>query len=248
MKKLLAFIPMLALTATMIPDLTQLEKMTARFTPTKLEADVSKLSPGDRKALVKLIEASRILNDIFMKQLWSGNAELYEKLKRDTSPLGKARSHYFWINKGPWSDLDDHAAFLPNVPPKKLPGANFYPEDLTRDEFETWVARLPHEQQEDARGFFTVIRRTPEKKLYAVPYDAAYEAPLEKARTLLEEAAALTPNASLKEFLTLRAKAFRSNDYYESDVAWMKLDAPIDITIGPYETYNDELFGYKASF
>jgi hypothetical protein len=134
------------------------------------------------------------------------------------------------------------------VPPKKLAGANFYPEDLTKDEFETWVARLPHEQQEDARGFFTVIRRTREKKLYAVPYDSAYESQLEKAAALLEEAAALTPNASLKEFLTLRAKAFRSNDYYESDVAWMKLDAPIDITIGPYETYNDELLGYKASF
>src|SRR5580693_2137174 len=248
MKKLLAFIPMLALTATMIPDLTQLEKMTARFTPTKLEADVSKLSPGDRKALVKLIEASRILNDIFMKQLWSGNAELYEKLKRDTSPLGKARSHYFWINKGPWGDLDDHTAFLPNVPPKKLPGANFYPENMTREEFESWVKTLSKEDRERAVGFFTVIRRDAGGRLTFVPYSEEYKHDLAKSARLLEEAAGLTSNATLKRFLLARGAAFLSNDYYESDMAWMDLDAPIDITIGPYETYNDEIFGYKAGF
>jgi hypothetical protein len=231
-----------------IPDLAELNRMIARFAPAEIRADPSHLAPGDQKALQKLLDAARVIDDIFITQLWSGNAALRQKLERDTTPLGQARLHYFLLNKGPWSDLDDHAAFLPGVPPKKLPGANFYPEDMTRDEFETWVARLPHEQQEDARGFFSVIRRTPEKKLHAVPYDSAYEAQLEKAAALLGEAAALTPNASLKEFLTLRAKAFRSNDYYESDVAWMKLDAPIDITIGPYETYNDELFGYKASF
>jgi hypothetical protein len=231
-----------------IPDLAELNRMIARFAPAEIRADPSTLTPGDQKALQKLIDAARVIDDIFITQLWSGNAALREKLAKDTSPLGLARMHYFNLNKGPWSDLDDHEAFLPGVPPKKLPGANFYPEDLTRDEFETWVARLPREQQEDARGFFTVIRRTPEKKLYAVPYDSAYGPQLEKAVALLEGAAALTPNASLREFLTLRAKAFQSNDYYESDVAWMKLDAPIDITIGPYETYNDELFGYKASF
>src|SRR5580692_4296710 len=247
MRKLLLLVPMLAATAA-IPDLAQLQKMAARFQPTEMRVDVSKLSPGDRQALGKLIEAARVLNDIFLTQMWSGNHALHSKLRQDATPLGKARLDYFWLNKSPWSEIDNHEAFLPDVPPKKLPGANFYPEDMTRDEFETWVARMPHEQQEDARGFFTVIRRTPEKKLYAVPYDSAYETQLQKAAALLEEAAALTPNTSLKEFLTLRAKAFRSNGYYESDVAWMKLDAPIDITIGPYETYNDELFGYKASF
>jgi len=231
-----------------IPDLAELNRMIARFAPAEIRADASQLALGDQKALQKLLEAARVIDDIFITQLWSGNAALRDKLAKDTSPLGQARTHYFNLNKGPWSDLDDHEAFVPGVPAKKLPGANFYPEDMTRDEFETWVARLPHEQQEDARGFFTVIRRTPEKKLYAVPYDLAYETQLAKAAALLEEAAALTPNASLEEFLTLRAKAFRSNDYYDSDVAWMKLDAPIDITIGPYETYNDELFGYKASF
>jgi hypothetical protein len=242
----LTFLAMTVLAA--IPDLAELNRMIARFAPAEIRADPSYLAPGDQRALQKLLEAAHVIDDIFITQLWNGNAALREKLLKDTTPLGQARLHYFNLNKGPWSDLDDHEAFLTGVPPKKLPGANFYPEDLTRDEFETWVARMPHEQQEDARGFFTVIRRTPEKKLYAVPYDSAYETQLQKAAALLEEAAALTPNTSLKEFLTLRAKAFRSNGYYESDVAWMKLDAPIDITIGPYETYNDELFGYKASF
>src|SRR5580693_658730 len=106
MKKLLLIMPMLAIAAN-IPDLAQLEKMIARFAPTELRADISKLSPGDRQALAKLVEASRVLDDIFLRQLWSGNHSLYAKLQRDITPLGKARLHYFWIEKGPWSSLDD---------------------------------------------------------------------------------------------------------------------------------------------
>src|SRR5438552_5655330 len=108
MKRFLSLIPMLALTADTLSDVAQLNKMAARFAPTDIRVDVSALSPGDRKALVKLIEASRILNDIFLDQLWSGSRALYAKLKQDTSPLGKARLHYFLINKSPWSDLDGH--------------------------------------------------------------------------------------------------------------------------------------------
>ena len=248
MKKLLACIPMLALTAPNTPDLAQLDQMIARFAPTELRADVSNLSPGDRKTLAKLIEASRTLNDIFLKQMWSGNLELFEKLKRDTTPLGKARLHYFWINKGPWSDIDDHAAFLPDVPPKKLPGANFYPENMTREEFESWVKTLSKADRERAEGFFTVIRRDATGRLKTIPYSQEYKNDLAKAARLMEEAAGLTGNATLKKFLLSRGAAFLSNDYYESDLAWMDLDAPIDITIGPYETYNDEIFGYKAGF
>jgi hypothetical protein len=247
MKKLLFLIPMLAATQT-IPDLAQLQKMIARFAPTELRADVSKLSPGDRKALEKLVDASRVLNDIFLQQLWNGNQDLYARLRRDTTPLGKARLDYFWINKGPWSDLDDHAAFLPDVPPKKLPGANFYPEDMTRAEFESWVKTLSGPDRERAESFFTVIRRGSGRSLHSVPYSQEYKDNLAKAASLLEAAAGLTGNATLKKFLLARGAAFLSNDYYQSDLAWMDLDAPIDITIGPYETYNDELFGYKAAF
>jgi len=238
---------MLAIAAN-TPDLAQLEKMIARFTPTDLRVDISKLSPGDRQALAKLIEASRVLDDIFLNQLWSGNQPLYAKLRRDTTPLGKARLHYFWINKGPWSSLDDGIAFLPDVPEKKLPGANFYPEDMTRLEFEAWVKTLPEAERQKAEGFFTVIRRDRIGHLKTVPYSQEYKSDLAKSARLLEEAAGLTENATLKKFLLARGAAFYSNDYYESDLAWMDLDAPIDITIGPYETYNDEIFGYKAAF
>ena len=227
--------------AAVMPDLNQLKQMSARFAPVTLKYDTSRLSAGDRKALPKLVEAAKVLNWVFLDQLWSGNRALYEKLRKDTTPLGKERAHYFWLNKGPWSDLDAHKAFVPGVPERKPEGANFYPADMTRQEFEAWA-------KEDAKGFFTVIRRDANHKLIAVPYSKEYAADLTKAANLLREAAALTENTSLKKFLTLRADAFLSNDYYASDVAWMDLDAPLDITIGPYETYNDELFGYKAGF
>ncbi|HVO82461.1 MAG TPA: hypothetical protein VMT28_17155 [Terriglobales bacterium] len=234
-----------------VPGLAELKKMAARFAPTPIRVDTSKLSYGDQQALVKLIQASRILDDIFMKQLWSGDVALYKKLRKDATSLGEARLHYFWINKGPWSDIDEYKAFLPGVPPRKPKGANFYPEDMTAAEFEHWASALPKDQQEQARGFFTVIRRnpgSPGRELTMVPYSDEYKDDLTRSASLLREAAALTDNPSLKKFLTLRADAFLSNDYYESDMAWMDLDAPIDLTIGPYETYNDELFGYKAAF
>ncbi len=230
-----------------LPAATQLQAMAARFAPTPLRVDTSKLSPGDEKAMVKLIQAARILDDIFLKQFWSGDTALYAKLQKDKTPLGKARLHYFWINKGPWSALDEYEAFLPGVPSRKPLGANFYSEDMTKQEFESWVATLPAKDQEQAKGFFTVIRRK-EKALAIVPYSEEYKDDLVRAGALLREASELTDNPSLKKFLSSRADAFLSNDYYDSDMAWMDLDAPIDITIGPDETYNDELFGYKAAF
>jgi hypothetical protein len=234
--------------AAVMPDLNHLKEMSARFAPVKLKYDASTLSAGDRMALAKLVQAARILNPLFMDQLWSGNRALYAKLQQDTTPLGKELLHYFVLNKGPWSDLDDHQAFIPGVPERKPPGANFYPADMTRQEFETWTKALPPPARQQAESFFTVVRRNADKQLSLVPYNHAYASDLEKAAALLREAAALTPNPSLKKFLTLRADAFLSNDYYASDVAWMDLDAPLDITIGPYETYNDEMFGYKAAF
>jgi peptidase M49-like protein len=230
------------------PDAAELNKMAARFAPTRLVVDTSVLSAGDKQALVKLIEAARIVNTLFMKQFWSGDLELYHKLQQDKTPLGKARLHYFWINKGPWSEIDEHKAFLPGVPEHKPAGANFYPENMTKEEFESWVKTLSPAEKEQAEGFFTVVRRDANKKLKLVPYSQEYKTDLDQAGKLLREAAALTGNATLKKFLTSRADAFGSNDYYQSDIDWMDLDAPLDVTFGPYETYNDELFGYKAAF
>src|SRR6476469_9820050 len=169
------------------PGLAQLKKMTARYAPTSLRVDTSKLSTGDRQALVKLIEAGRTMNDIFLVQYWSGNPALYARLQKDTTGLGKARLQYFWINKSPWSALDNFKAFLPGVPAEKPKGANFYPEDMTREEFETWVASLPKEKQEEAKGFFTVIRwknDTASKshgELVSIPYSEEYKEDLTRA-------------------------------------------------------------------
>ncbi len=230
-----------------IPNAQQLNAMASRFAPTPLRVDTSRLSVGDQQALVKLIQAARILNTIYMNQLWSGDLALYKKLQAERTPLGQARLRYFWINKGPWDDLNDFRAFLPDVPRRKPLGANFYPVDLTKAGFEHWIETLPANQQEEAKAFFTVIRQQG-AKLMIVPYSQEYRADLETCAALLRAAAALTTNATLQRFLTARADAFLSNDYYQSDLAWMDLDAPLDITIGPYETYTDELFGYKAAF
>src|SRR6478672_1143908 len=233
---------------TSFPNAQELNQMAARFAPVTLEVDLSALSAGDKKALARLIAAGRIVNHLFMQQFWSGDLALYQKLQRDQTPLGKARLHYFWINKGPWSEIDEHKAFLPGVPAKKPEGANFYPEDMTKAEFESWAKALYPESKTAAEGFFTVIRRGADKKLKMIPYSVEYKADLTRAAALLREAASLTDNASLKKFLTTRAEAFTTNNYFDSDMAWMDLDAPVDVTIGPYETYNDELFGYKAAF
>jgi len=237
-----------------VPGLAQLNEMAARFAPTPLRVDTSALSVGDRQALVKLIQGARILDGIFMQQYWSGDQALYAKLLRDKSPLGRARLHYFWLNKGPWSSLDGNQAFLPRVPLEKLPGANFYPDDMSTQDFEQWISAQPENVQQQAKSFFTVIRwkgrsrAAANGELQAIPYSEEYKDDLTQVAGLLREAAELTDNPTLKKFLTLRADAFLSNDYYESDLAWMDLDAPLDVTIGPYETYNDELFGYKAAF
>jgi hypothetical protein len=219
-----------------------------RFAPTDLSADTSRLSEGDRKALDKLIEAAKLFDPLFLRQVWSGNEALLKKLEADTSPEGRERLHYFMINKGPWSRLDKNEPFIDGVPHEKPPQAGFYPDDMTKDEFNAWVATLPEQDKQRATGFFTVIRRGADGKLKIVPYHEEYREFLEPAAKLLREAAELTSNQTLKNFLTKRADAFLSDDYYASDVAWMDLDAPIDVTIGPYETYEDELFGYKAAF
>jgi hypothetical protein len=226
----------------------ELAKKISRFAPTVLTADTARLSPGDRQALDKIIAAAKLLDPLFLRQVWSGNDELHKKLQADTTPVGRQRLHYFLINDGPWSRLDSNEPFIEGVPREKPPHANFYPDNITKDEFNAWLNGLPPTDKEEATGYFYTIRRDASGKLMTVPYSEEYRQFLEPAAKLLREAAALTTNSTLKDFLIKRADAFASNDYYASDVAWMDLKAPIDVTIGPYETYEDELFGYKAGF
>ena len=229
-------------------ELAELNAKVRRFAPTVITADTAHLSAGDRRALAKVIEAARLFDPLFLRQVWSGNVALKSKLEADKTPLGRARLHYFNINDGPWSQLDDNKAFLPGAPEEKPATAAHYPDDMTKQEFESWVATLPEAEKQKATGFFWAVRRDAAGKLKLVPYSELYREFLDPAAKLLREAAGLTTNATLKNFLSKRADAFLSDDYYESDIAWMELDAPIDVTIGPYETYSDGLFGYKAAF
>jgi hypothetical protein len=226
------------------PDVVAVNRQMSRFAPTELTADTSTLPLSDRKALAKIIAAAKYFDPLYRRQIWSGNEALLRKLERRMDP---GWAHYFLINAGPWSQLDDNKPFVEGVGPRP-PQANFYPADMTKEEFNSWLAGLSEAEKAKATGYFYVIRRNAARKLKAVPYNEEYREFLVPTAKLLREAAALTTNSTLKDFLNKRADAFSSNDYYASDVAWMDLDAPIDVTIGPYETYEDEVFGYKAAF
>ena len=232
-----------------VPETVKLQRMAARFAPTEIGADLSALAPADRRVLAKLVAASKIIDALFLQQVWGGNDAMLLDLVKDQTAEGRARLHNFLINKGPWSRLDHNEAFVAGAPSKPV-GANFYPPEMSKVAFETWVQTLPDADRAQATGFFTVIRRASggQHAFTAVPYSVAYQGELSRAAALLHEAAALTTEPSLKAFLTKRADAFLTNDYYDSDVAWMELTGAIEPTIGPYEVYEDELFNYKASF
>jgi hypothetical protein len=230
------------------PAMKALEAQIQRFVPVNISGDTARLSAGDRKALTVLVEATKVVDSLYRKQVWLGNEALLARLAADTSAMGKLRLQYFQINQGPWSKLDHNAPFVDGVPALPPPGANYYPVDMTKDEFSTWVASLPEATQKHATGFFSTIRRDQAGKLSIVPYSVEYAPLLAQLSGKLREAAGLTDNPSLRAFLSARAEALLNDDYYASDVAWMKLDSPIDVTIGPYEVYLDDMFNYKAAF
>jgi hypothetical protein len=179
--------------------------------------------------------------------VWAGNEAMLQTLVKDDSPIGKARLHAFLINKGPWSRLDHNEVFIPGAPPKP-PSANYYPEGATKADVENWISSLGGGEKARATGFFTTIRRDAGGRFVLVPYNIEYQNELAIAAQHLRAAAAATAQPTLKAFLESRAAAFASNDYYDSDVKWMELDATIEPTIGPYEVYEDEWFNYKAAF
>jgi Peptidase family M49 len=230
------------------PTLAQLTAMQARFAPVPIGAPLSSLPESERACVNKLVEAARIVDTLFLRQSWGGNETLLLQLAQDRTPLGRARLRYFLVNKGPWSRLDHNQAFLPGVPATRPEAATFYPEGATKETVDSWMKSLAEKERAGASSFFTTIRRSPDGSLQAVPYSIEYQTELARMAGLLREAAALTAQPTLKAFLAKRADALLSNDYYASDVAWMELDASIEPTIGPYETYEDEWFGYKAAF
>lgn len=204
----------------------------ARF---ELSADLSALTEKERAMLPLLIDAAEIMDNLFWKQSYGDKDALLASIT-DT-----AIRNFVLINYGPWERLNGNEPFVEGVGPKPL-GAQFYPVDMTKEEFEA----LNHP---DKASLYTMIQRNAEGKLEVIPYSVAFKPELEKASQLIRKAAELAEDAKLKTYLELRADALLSNDYYPSDFAWMEMkDNGIDFVVGPIENYEDALYGYKAAF
>lgn len=234
-------------TTDVVPDIA---RRLGKFPLTVIDYNRGLLNEEEKAVLAKLIEASRQLEDIFRRQVSEKNPSLRADLARKAgnSVLHKQALAYFDIMKGRWDRLVEDEPFLApfGEPGKKPAGAGFYPFDMTKEEFERWIAAHP-EDKEKFQGLFTVIRREGDK-LVAIPYSQYYRESLVPTAEKMREAAAMTSNASLRNFLVKRAEAFFTDDYHESDIAWMDLDSPIEVVIGPYEVYEDAMFNYKTAF
>jgi len=233
------------------PELSSdISETISKFPRTVIDYDHSLLNQEDQKVLTVLIEASRFIDNIFWKQVSEENPALRKQLVTTASSSEKQKQALELLDlmKGRWNRLEEDKPFIGpfGEKGKKPLGAGSYPVDMTKEEFEKWIAANPGDK-EKFQGLFTVIRRE-NGKLIAIPYSQYYKSDLEPAAAKLREAAQLTSNASLKAFLTKRADAFLNDDYYASDVAWIDLNSPIEIVIGPYEVYEDGLFNYKASY
>jgi hypothetical protein len=225
---------------TVAPDIS---KRLEQFAPVEIDVAPELITEELRPVLAKLVHAADLMDEIYLSQVSTENPQLRERLA--ASPEHADALAYFDIMYGPWDRLDHGAPFIGEAP--RPPGASFYPADLTSEELRAYIEAHP-DQREALTSYFTVIRRNGEA-LEAVPYSQVYREQLEAAAQSLREAASLSSDARLTRYLETRAQAFLSDDYYESDIAWMELgDCPIEIVIGPYEVYEDELMGMRASF
>jgi hypothetical protein len=208
----------------------------------EMAVDTSYLTAEEKQVVNLLIQAADLMNPIYLRQVSADNPRLREEIVRSGD---KALLERFDTFMGPWDEVSEDQPFYGNAP--RPIGAGFYPAGLTKAQFDDYLAKHPDEAKA-LTDPYTVVKRQGDK-LVAVPYSQEYKQWLEPAAQKLEQAAAITTNPSLKKFLTLRAKAFRTDDYFESELAWMDLkDTPIEMVIGPYETYTDTLYGAKTAF
>jgi hypothetical protein len=226
------------------PDLPE---RLARLPATPVDYDRTLLDDRETRVLQELIEASRPVGEIFLRQVSRDNPTLRRRLTGEAA-LGVPRAaealSLFRIHAGPWDRLDGNAPFIGSKP--RPPGAAFYPSDLTKEKFQSWVAAHPADRKA-FEGLFTVIKGDG-RALVAIPYSREYRNFLESIVPRLRKAASLTSNRSLGAYLTKLSAALLSDDYYASDLAWMDTDSDIEFILGPYEVYEDRLFNYKASF
>ncbi len=226
----------------MMADDEALKTMRAQFAVVEMDADTSFLSDEERQVVNKLNQVGNLMSDIYLRQRSEMNPAWRAEIEASGNEL---LLEMFDLHFGPWDTLDHNKPFYGDM---EMPeGAAFYPADMTKEEFAAWIAAHPEDEEAFTSGY-TVIRRTDDGGLKAIPYSEHYREWLEPAAQLLREAADITTNESLKKFLSLRAESFLTDDYYESEMAWMDLEGPIEAAIGPYEVYTDGLFGYKTAF
>jgi Peptidase family M49 len=230
-------------------DFEIIKQQIAKLKPVEISCDLSVLSAKEREALTLMVAAAKYMDRIFLRQSYKENETIEKELhaKRETDANFDVLAEYFRINFGPFDCLDHKNAFI-NLGKKKPMGANYYPMNMAKEEFEAHLREHPCDEEAFTSNF-TAIRRDDTSKLVAIPYSQHYKECLEPAAALLKNAAQLIENPSLKKYLNSRADAFSSNDYYQSDIDWVELkNHNLEIVIGPYEVYEDEWFGYKAAF
>lgn len=221
-------------TASVTDDRSEMEKKVDQYATVRLTTDLSQLSDKQKEMVSVLVRAGKIMNELFWYEAYGEQGDLTADLK---DPMLR---RYVEINYGPWDRLDGNAPFVDGVGPKPA-GANFYPSDMTKNEFE--VAELPQ-----GSSLYTFVRRKEDGSLYTVPYHQQFAAQVQEVSDLLKQAAELAENPALKKYLTARSEAFLNDEYQASDMAWMDMkDNQLDVVIGPIETYEDQLYGYKAA-
>lgn len=227
--------------STAVAGSSDIQRRLGTYTTVTLAADTANLTPKERQMLPLLIDAAKAMEPIYWQQAWGSRDSL---LQRVTDP---AVRRYIDINYGPYDRLDNNAAFIPEIGTRP-PGANLYPQDITKEEFEAELAKGPPGRADSLKSLYTLVRRDPDRRLYAIPYHVAFREQNEIASAKLREAAKLAEDPGLRRYLELRAEALLTDDYQASDLAWMDMkNNTLDIIIGPIETYEDELFGYKTA-
>ena len=223
--------------------MSTLQERVEAYADVDINFSIAHLSTSQQKVIKELIAAAKQADVIFWKQS-SHDALAVREQNQSASPL---LQKYIQINYGPYDRVHSLKRFVGEGPEFKPKGAGFYPDDLSREAFEAYIAKHP-DQKDSLESQYTVVIREGDR-LKAVPYHIIYQKEIEQCAKHLENAAAFTENESLKKYFTLRAQALRTDDYYESDIAWMNLkDNQIDCVIGPIENYEDGLFNYKAAF
>ncbi|RIA10601.1 peptidase M49-like protein [Flavobacteriaceae bacterium MAR_2010_72] len=214
--------------------LTEMEQNLNKYVSFTLTADVSKLTEKERQMLPLLIEAANKMNDLFWYEAYGNKTELLNSISDENTKT------FVEINYGPWDRLDGNKPFVEGVG-EKPKGANFYPVDMTKEEFES-------ADIDNKTSIYNFVRRDENGQLYSIPYHKQFEKEVKEVSLLLLEAAKLAEDEGLEKYLELRALALLDDNYQPSDLAWMDMKTnTLDVVIGPIETYEDQLFGNKAA-